>query len=74
MQDPGRLLCEGRFSFGRGSGTFTFAPNPEFVAALKRLDYDPPDENQLFNMMMIGVNLDEAKAAKDAGLRPSSGN
>jgi hypothetical protein len=71
-QDAGRLVCEGRVSFGRGSGTFTFVPDPNFVTALKRLDYEAPTENQLFDMLLFGVGLDDAQAAKDAGLHPST--
>jgi len=32
VQDAGRLVCEGRFFLGEGTGKFTFAPNPEFTA------------------------------------------
>jgi hypothetical protein len=71
VQDAGRLICEGSFSFGRGSGKFTFAPNPDFIAALTRLGYDAPAENQLFDVMIHGVGLDFAQAAKDANLHAS---
>ncbi len=72
VQDAGRLLCEGRFSFGRGSGTFTYVPNPEFASQLKALGYSAPDEEQQFTMMLIGVNLDFARGIRDAGLRAST--
>src|SRR3954447_23452733 len=33
-EDAGTLFCQGRFSFGAGSGTYTFQPNPKFAAEL----------------------------------------
>src|SRR6266568_7559475 len=30
IEDAGTLLCQGRFSFGAGSGRYTFQPNPKF--------------------------------------------
>jgi hypothetical protein len=75
VQDAGRLLCEGRISsFGKGSGTFTFVPDPAFSAELKRLGYDSPTDNQLFDMMLMGVNLEDARAAKETGLNASLGD
>jgi hypothetical protein len=66
VHDAGRLLCEGRFFWGRGSGTFTFAPNPQFVAELKRLGYEAPNEDQVFSMLMTDVSLEFARGVRDA--------
>lgn len=75
VQDAGRLICEGRISsFGSGAGTFTFAPNPDFTAELGRLGYRTPTDNQLFDMMLMGVNLDDARAARETGLNASVGD
>jgi hypothetical protein len=71
VQDAGRLLCEGRLSFGRGSGKFTFVPNPEFTGALTRLGYDAPRDEQLFDMLLHGISVEFARAAKDADLHAS---
>jgi hypothetical protein len=72
VQDAGRLICEGNISsFGRGSGTFTFVPDPAFTAELKRLGYDTPNDNQLFDLMLMGVGLDDARAARETGLNAS---
>ena len=72
VQDAGRLICEGRFSsFGRGAGTFTFVPDPGFVAELSRLGYGSVNESQLFEMMLMGVGLDDARAARETGLNAS---
>jgi hypothetical protein len=72
VQDAGRLLCEGSFSWGRGSGHFTFVPDPNFSAELHRLGYLEPDSDQVFTMMMVGVGLDFARAVHDAGLNAST--
>jgi hypothetical protein len=72
VQDAGRLICEGRISFGRGSGTFQFAPDPEFGAELKKLGYEAPTETQLFDMLLMGVTAELARVAKDAGLNATT--
>jgi hypothetical protein len=68
VQDAGKLVCEGSFSWGSGSGSFTFVPNPRFLAELQKLGYDSPKEDGLFSMMLQGVSLEFARAAKDADL------
>ncbi|QOY88623.1 hypothetical protein [Paludibaculum fermentans] len=72
VQDAGELQCEGGFSFGRGSGNFTFTPNPSFVSRLKELGYDEPDSNDLFAILLAEVSLDFAREVKDAGLGAST--
>ncbi len=72
VQDAGRLVCEGRMFFGKGSGTWTFQPNDEFVRELRELGYATPDQEQLFRMTLDGVNLEFARTAKEAGLRAST--
>jgi hypothetical protein len=56
VADAGRLLCEGRFSLGTGSGSYTFTPDQEFIAALRQMGYDAPDDEQLFSMLMMDIN------------------
>ena len=48
VADAGTFVCEGRFSFGAGSGSYTFQPNPRYIAELQSLGYDAPREDQLF--------------------------
>jgi hypothetical protein len=71
--DAGRLMCEGRFTFGSGSGSFTFAPNAEFVQELVRLGYDAPDQDELFRMLVQNVDRRFARDIRDAGLHASAG-
>jgi hypothetical protein len=68
VQDAGKLVCEGRFLLGAGSGTFTVVLDPDFVSKLQRLGFDAPDENQAFDMLLSGFSLDFARAVKDAGV------
>lgn len=70
--DAGTFVCQGRFSFGVGSGTFTFQPNPRFIAELQRLGYDAPPNDQLFTMALLPVSLDFARGIREAGLRAST--
>jgi hypothetical protein len=72
VTDAGRLLCEGRFSLGTGSGNYTFTPDPGFVSALRQMGYDAPDDEQLFSMLMLDINRAFAREIRDSGLRASS--
>src|SRR6266853_1061396 len=62
VQDAGKLICEGAFNLGHGSGTFTFVPNPNFTGKLERLGYSRPNDGQVLSMMMSNVTLDFARA------------
>jgi hypothetical protein len=70
--DAGRLICKGHFSNGRGIGTYEFVRNTEFGAALLRLGFDAPADDQLFPMLIADVTLEFARGVKDAGLQASS--
>uniref|UniRef100_Q01SU5 4-hydroxy-3-methylbut-2-enyl diphosphate reductase n=1 Tax=Solibacter usitatus (strain Ellin6076) TaxID=234267 RepID=Q01SU5_SOLUE len=72
IEDAGSLLCQGRFSFGAGSGNYTFQPNPKFTSGLVNLGYDPPTEAQSFSMMLMRVTLDFARGVRDAGLKATT--
>jgi hypothetical protein len=70
--DAGTFVCQGRFSFGAGSGTYTFQPNPRFAAELQRLGYDAPRDDQVFTMALLPVTLDFARGIREAGLLAST--
>ena len=71
--DAGTFVCQGRFSFGSGSGTYSFQPNPRFAAELQQLGYDAPrDNDRLFSMALSQITLDFARGIRDAGLRAST--
>lgn len=68
VQDAGELRCEGSFLFGRGSGSYTFVPNPTFLARLRDLGYDTPEGMDLLPLMTADISLDFAREVRDAGL------
>jgi hypothetical protein len=72
VEDAGTLFCQGRFSFGAGSGTYSFQPNPKFGASLTELGYDAPTEAQAFSMVLMHVTLDFARGIRDAGVRATT--
>jgi hypothetical protein len=72
VADAGRLLCEGRFRMGAGSGNYTFVADPAFVSALQNMGYDAPDDEQLFSMLMMDITREFAREIRDSGLRASS--
>jgi hypothetical protein len=73
VQDAGSLLCEGRFLFGHGSGTFILQADPRFAARLAELGYDGPTDEQTWAMLLARVSLEFARGVRDAGLRASTG-
>ena len=72
VADAGRLICEGRFLMGAGSGSYTFVADPAFISALQQMGYDTPDDEQLFSMLMMDINREFAREIHDSGLRASS--
>src|SRR5262245_4326418 len=72
VQDAGKLVCQGAFSWNKGSGTFTFVPDPKFPAELERLGYGAPDNELVFQMALAGVTLDFARVARYSGLSAST--
>src|ERR1700754_1640614 len=44
-RDAGTISFEGVVNDAGGSGRFTFEPNPDYLAALSRLGYAKPDED-----------------------------
>jgi hypothetical protein len=72
VADAGRLICEGRFLLGTGSGSYTFAADRTFVSALQQMGYDTPDDEQLISMLMMDINRAFARDIRDSGLRASS--
>ncbi|MCU1233140.1 MAG: hypothetical protein JWP63_1107 [Candidatus Solibacter sp.] len=72
IEDAGTLLCQGRFSFGAGSGTYAFQPSPKFARGLTDLGYDLPSEGQSFSLLLNHVTLDFARGVRDAGVRATT--
>jgi len=72
VRDAGKLLCEGTFHWGRGSGTFTFEANPAYKAELGKLGFHISGNKQELEYFMADVSLDFARAVKDANIGASS--
>ena len=60
VRSAGTLTCEGWFDDGKGSGHFTYQPNPDFVVELAKrgINAPPPTAWEQFQMTMAGVGLD----------------
>jgi hypothetical protein len=56
-RDAGRFAFDGTFRRSEGAGHFTFAPRPEFVAAMRGLGY-AVDEEKLYSMAVLDVSRD----------------
>src|SRR2546425_7600708 len=80
VRSAGSLTCEGWFDDGKGSGHFTYQPNPDFVAELAKRGINAPTAWEQFQMTMAGGGLDlggEPARQKDdrpppAGLAPAA--
>src|SRR2546422_7925367 len=59
VRSAGTLTCEGWFDDGKGSGHFTYQPNPDFVAELAKrgINAPPPTAWEQFQMTMAGGGL-----------------
>ncbi len=68
VQDAGKLICEGSFHWGYGSGSFTIVPNPQFVSELEKLGFTGPSHESAFSMVMSGLSLEFAREVKEAGI------
>jgi hypothetical protein len=64
-REAGAFECEGWFKDGRGSGHYTFVPNPQFAAELQRRGVGTPTSRQLLSLALSETGLallDELKA------------
>lgn len=71
VRDPGKFVCTGVFSGGRGLGSYTFEPNANFVSELTKLGYMAPTQEDLFSMTMHDISLEFARTVRTAGLNAS---
>ncbi len=60
VRSAGTLDCEGWFDDGKGSGHFTYQPNPDFVAELAKrgVTGPPPTAWEQFQMTVADVGLE----------------
>lgn len=71
VREAGNIECEGEFSGGKGSGTFTFTPNKNFVEAMRTrgFDFEKPSkhdrENQTENRLFAAATINVTTALAD---------
>jgi hypothetical protein len=70
-QDAGTLQCEGKFAWGRGSGSFTMTPNAAFLSELNHQGFAAPSEDELYQLMMSSINMDFVREVRSAGIATS---
>ena len=57
VRDAGTIAFEGRLDEAGGGGKFTHTPSPEYVAALRKMGYEPPsDSEDLFSLTVHDVS------------------
>ena len=66
-RDAGTLTFEGMLNDAGGSGHFTFAPNPEYLAALGKLGYPAPDEDDVFSLAVHDVSREFLRELESLG-------
>ena len=67
VRDAGSFDCDGWFKAGAGSGHFTFVPNANFTAELKRRGMDEPTPREQIQLALSNAGLgliDELRAEK----------
>src|SRR5262249_41364628 len=56
VRDAGTVTFDGSLGATGGSGSFAFAGNPEYVAALGKMGYRAPDGDELFALALHDVS------------------
>lgn len=71
IREAGRIDCEGTFQNGKGSGTFSFSGNENFVSAMKSRGFDfeehsnSNDEHRSENRLFAATTLNVTTALAD---------
>lgn len=68
-RDAGRFQCEGWFHLGKGSGHFTFAPDPGFRAGMRALGYGDLSGEQVFTLAVHDVSRGLVRELDQLGYR-----
>jgi hypothetical protein len=68
QRDAGSIDCEGFAQDQRGSGLFTFKPNPQYAAEMAKLGFSFEDK-KLLSATLFDVSFDFARAMKSAAVR-----
>ncbi|HEX3602789.1 MAG TPA: hypothetical protein VHU43_01760 [Steroidobacteraceae bacterium] len=68
QRDAGSIDCEGFVQDHRGSGLFSFKPNPQYVAEMAKLGFSFQDRH-LLSATLFDISFDFARAMKSAAVR-----
>src|SRR3989442_1527483 len=72
VRSAGTLTCEGWFDDGKGSGHFTYQPNPEFIESLNSAGYKNLGAEDLVRLRDHGVDGEYIADMKELGYAPSN--
>lgn len=67
VRDAGTAVFEGQFTAGRGSGTFRFTPNPDYLAGMSALGYSGLSADKAFSLFGCDVTRAYVRELNDAG-------
>ncbi|MEP7011319.1 MAG: M56 family metallopeptidase [Acidobacteriota bacterium] len=70
-REAGSFLFEGRFDGAKGSGSFTFAPDPAYPKAMAAIGYKVDPEQQI-ELAMQDVSVTFAREIQSLGLRDTT--
>jgi len=69
QREAGNIECEGKFTNGKGAGTFRFTPNPQFISDMKSRGFDfeksSKDESNIQDRMFAAAMLNVTTALAD---------
>jgi hypothetical protein len=67
VREAGTFECEGRFSGGRGSGSWRLVPSESFVVAMQSRGYSLSSDREIFESALFGVSVKSVDDLKSAG-------
>lgn len=68
VREAGTIECTGKFDRGRGSGTFRFSPNREFIEGMKGRGFEFSD-NQVFSAATLDITMSLADDLRSTGFQ-----
>ncbi len=69
VREAGTINLTGTFNNGEGSGTWTFASNPSFVASMRGFGFENISEKKLFASAVLNVKTQTVSELRSAGLK-----
>jgi hypothetical protein len=66
VRDAGSFICDGWFSGGKGSGTYSFEADPKYAAELEKRGIGTPTAEQQFRLAMADTSVQFVDALKSA--------